>query len=56
MSAVFSQNLRRVDFQDFWRFVAVRSLTADSSLLQPMTRLHGMGGYQGSALDGCSGK
>ena len=35
MSAVFSQNLRRVDFQDFLRFVAVRSCTADSSLLQP---------------------
>ena len=35
MSAVFSQNLRRVDFQDFFRFVAVRSFTADSRLLQP---------------------
>ena len=32
--AVFSQNLRRVDFQDFLRFVAVGSFTADSSLLQ----------------------
>ena len=34
VSAVFSQNLRRVDFQDFLRFVAVRSFTADSGLLQ----------------------
>ena len=33
--AVFSKNLRRVDFQDFFRFVADRSFTADSSLLQP---------------------
>ena len=32
---VFSHNLKRVDFQDFFRFVAVGSLTADSSLLQP---------------------
>ena len=36
VSAAFSQNLRRVDFQDVFLFVAVRSLTADSSLLQPM--------------------
>ena len=35
MSAVFSQNLRRVDFKIFSRFVAVRSFTAESSLLQP---------------------
>ena len=28
-------NLRRVDFQEFFQFVAVRSFTADSSLLQP---------------------
>ena len=34
--AVFSQNVRRVDFQVFF-FVAVRSLTADSSLLTPHT-------------------
>ena len=32
--AVFGQNLRRDDLQDFF-FVAVRSFTADSSLLQP---------------------
>ena len=35
MSAVFSKNLRRVDFQDFLNVVAVRSFTADGSLLQP---------------------
>ena len=35
MSAVFSQNLRRIDFQDFLKFVAVRSFTADSSLIEP---------------------
>ena len=37
LCAVFSQNLRRVDFQEFlfFRFVAVRSFTADSGLLQP---------------------
>ena len=31
--AVFGQNLRRADFQDF--FVAVGSFTADGGLLQP---------------------
>ena len=35
LCAVFSQNLTLVDFQDFLRLVAVKSFTADSSLLQP---------------------
>ena len=33
--AVFGQNLRRADFQDFFYVVAVRSFTADGGLLQP---------------------